>query len=144
MADNPVKALRVEAGLTQAAAAALVGVSEIAWRSWENGRRRMPPKRRDQFLSAWYAQQEAEAAAREAKLAPPPRQPLSEIPRARPLMADPGNRSREQEEILRSDLLQRAQRIAEERAAAALAQTGYDTSKGIDGADLVGVEEPPT
>jgi transcriptional regulator with XRE-family HTH domain len=34
--------LRERAGLTQAQAGALVRVSEIAWRSWENGARRMP------------------------------------------------------------------------------------------------------
>lgn len=34
--------LRERAALTQAQAGALVRVSEIAWRSWENGARRMP------------------------------------------------------------------------------------------------------
>ena len=37
-----LRELRERAGLTQAQAGALVRVSEIAWRSWENGARRMP------------------------------------------------------------------------------------------------------
>ena len=41
-----IKEARVAAGLTQSQAAALVGVTDRAWRYWEGGRRNMP-------TSAW-------------------------------------------------------------------------------------------
>lgn len=46
-ARNPtpdeVRAMRAAAGLTQAAAAALLYSSERAWQDWEGGQRRMHP-----------------------------------------------------------------------------------------------------
>lgn len=44
-----LKATRKAAGLTQLAAAKLLGVSERAWRNWETGAKAMPQAHRELF-----------------------------------------------------------------------------------------------
>lgn len=56
-APEQIKQARQEAGQTQAEAAALIWVSEIAWRQWESGARRMLPV-------AWWAYNKRAAARR--------------------------------------------------------------------------------
>ena len=45
-----IKDARAKAGLTQAQAAALVGVTDRAWRYWERGSRSMPSSAWELFL----------------------------------------------------------------------------------------------
>lgn len=45
-----IASARSKSGLTQAAAAKLVYKSEIAWKKWEGGDRRMPPDTWELFL----------------------------------------------------------------------------------------------
>jgi transcriptional regulator with XRE-family HTH domain len=40
-----LKNWRTEAGMTQEQAAALAGVTNVAWHFWENGNRRLPAER---------------------------------------------------------------------------------------------------
>lgn len=47
---DEIRAVRVEAGLTQRAAGELIGTGERTWQDWERGQRTMPAIARELFL----------------------------------------------------------------------------------------------
>lgn len=52
MSENPALTLRLIAELTQAQAAALLGVGLSTWKAWEAGRTAMPAKKAKAFIDA--------------------------------------------------------------------------------------------